>query len=122
MELTGKFTIFINNHKTAEGEVYRTYSTSIGKKNEDGSYLNCSIEVTFAKKNFPDERLLKWKDNEFYVIDVTEGFLSVVQWKDGSKHPTIVVVDAKPVSKGVRNLPPVKKAEAPAEIKEELPF
>lgn len=126
MELTGKLTVFVNDYKTKEGEIVRRYSTSIHKKEQDGSFKNCSLAVQFAKANFPAENLAKLKETEFYTFEVSEGFLSVDCWKDGTNHPMIIVKEAKLTDKGIRNIKPVKKAkpvEKKAEaVDDDLPF
>ena len=117
MELKGKINLFINAHKRADGTTFNTYSCSIGGKNQDGTYTNLSLEVKFDGKEFTEEKLAKLSPDNYYVIEVQSGFLSVRTWADKSgevrKAPCVVILKGKVLE---------KKEAKPAPVSEDLPF
>lgn len=100
MEIKGNIKLFINLIKNKEsGEVNRVYSTSVGKKDKEGKYINTSLSVFLAKEFFPAEKLEKLDTNAYYDLEVENGFLSVETYKDGTTHPALVVLAGRLTAK-----------------------
>lgn len=116
MKLTGKFIIFVEDKQTDKG-VIKVFSTSIGHKSEDGSYVNGTIGVRFGKTNFPNERLNKMEQSKCYTFDVTNGWLDVRGYttKDGKagREIFIHIEEAKPVE---------SKEVVRKDVRADLPF
>lgn len=127
MELTGQIKIFINEKTNDKGELFRTYSTSVGNKDQEGNYYNAYLNVRFAKDNFPEEKLLKMDKSKYYDLEIEEGFLSAEKGKDGIIRPIVVIKAGKcvaghPVAQKAKPKKVVKTAKD-LEIKDEdLPF
>lgn len=83
-DLSGEMRIF---GKKREGEkgTWFAYSTSIGKKQEDGSYKNVFFNVRFTKDNDPE------KDGGF-TVKLNKAFFTVDSWQE-KNYPCIVVTD-----------------------------
>lgn len=118
MNITGKTKLFIKPVKGADGNIAFAYQTSVGRKSEDGNYVNISLDVYFAKENFPKEKLAKLDSKYAYDLEIEDGFLSVRTWeKDGEirRAPCVQVLKAKITG---------KKEISPKETKpaEDLPF
>lgn len=64
-----------------------SFSTSIGKKNEDEEYDNVYFDVLFKKNEFPAV------DEGAFEINVKKGFLTLTVYTDGSVHPAVMVLD-----------------------------
>ena len=64
-----------------------SFSTSIGKTNEDEEYDNLYFDVLFKKNKAPvaDEGALE--------INVKKGFLTLSVYSDGSVHPAVMVME-----------------------------
>lgn len=116
MEIKGKINLFANQHKRPDGSVYSTFSTSVGGKDKDGNYVNYSLDAKFDSKEFPEAKLAKLTPDNYYVVEVESGFLSVRTWADKSgevrKAPCVVIQKAKILEKK-----PAKTTSA-----EDLPF
>lgn len=56
MNLNGKILVFINGFEN-QGNLARTYKTTISNKDKDGNYQNMSIDVKFAGTKFTSENL-----------------------------------------------------------------
>ena len=75
MTISGKFNVFVEDKKGQEKSLFKTFSTTISTKQQDGSYLNKSIEVVLDKEEFPAERKAKFDKNykhsyaHFFTID-----------------------------------------------------
>lgn len=82
MNLSGKITLFVERNKDKEGKEFTKLTTTIGAKQEDGSYLNKKVDVILSEKKFPKESVAKLDVNECYSMDVFDGFHSIRQWKD----------------------------------------
>lgn len=120
MKLTGKFIIFVEDKHVKDG-VIKVFSTSVSKKQENGSYVNATIGVRFGKTNFPNERLEKLQMNKCYTFDVTNAWLDVRAYttKDGKagREIFIHIEEATPVeSKEVIH------KDIRASLPEDLPF
>lgn len=64
-----------------------SFSTSIGKKNEDEEYDNVYFDVLFKKNEAPEV------DEGAFEINVKKGFLTLTVYSDGSVHPAVMVMD-----------------------------
>lgn len=118
MTITGKTKLFVKPIKGADGNLAFAYQTSIGRKGEDGSYANISLDVYFAKENFPKEKLAKLDSKYAYDLEIEDAFLSVRTWeKDGEirRAPCIQVLKAKITGKK-------EVAQKPSQPAEDLPF
>ena len=101
MELTGKTYLFVKENEYQGGK-FKTYSTTISHKNEDGTYTNSSIEVRFTKEFMTPDKEANLKINECYEMEIKKAWLDtrVYQDKDGkNKHTIFIKVgDAKVLS------------------------
>lgn len=64
-----------------------SFSTSIGKKNEDEEYCNVYFDVLFKKNEAPEV------DEGAFEINVKKGFLTLTVYSDGSVHPAVMVME-----------------------------
>lgn len=64
-----------------------SFSTSIGKKNEDEEYDNVYFDVLFKKNEAPEV------DEGAFEINVKKGFLTLTVYSDGSVHPAVMVME-----------------------------
>ena len=64
-----------------------SFSTSIGKKNEDEKYDNVYFDVLFKKNEAPEV------DEGAFEINVKKGFLTLTVYSDGSVHPAVMVME-----------------------------
>ena len=85
-----------------------SFSSSIGKKNEEGEYDNLYFDVFFKKDAAPDV------DEGSHEITIRKGFLTLSTYKDGSVHPAVMVLDY--------TLHDEAKGEDEDEDADELPF
>lgn len=65
-----------------------SFSTSIGKKNEDEEYDNVYFDVLFKKKEVPPI-----VNEGAYEINIKKGFLTLTVYSDGSVHPAVMVME-----------------------------
>lgn len=84
-DLTGAMRVFGKKKQSSKGD-FMAYSTSIGKKQEDGTYKNCFFNVRFASKDIDPE-----KEGNFEIA-VNKAFLTADIWKDTAV-PVIVIQD-----------------------------
>lgn len=77
MTISGKFNVFVEDKKGQEKSLFKTFSTTISTKQQDGSYLNKSIEVVLDKEEFPAERKAKFDSKFMYEFEVSEAWLGV---------------------------------------------
>lgn len=82
MKITGEFYIFVEDKKDKENKVFKTFSTSISTKLEDGSYLHKSIEVRLDRENFPAATTSKFNSQYVYKINMTDGWMGVRAYKN----------------------------------------
>lgn len=84
--------IWRKDYQGKNGEFYR-YSVSIGKKGEDGKYVNAYIPIKFSKKADAPEKI------ENGTVCAIKGFMSVETYKDKDgnerNQPMIVVMSAE---------------------------
>ena len=64
-----------------------SFSTSIGKKNEDEKYDNVYFDVLFKKNEAPEV------DEGAFEINVKKGFLTLTVYSDGSVPPAVMVME-----------------------------
>ena len=64
-----------------------SFSTSIGKKNDNEEYDNVYFDVIFKKNEAPEV-----KEGAF-EINVKKGFISLTVYSDGSVHPAVMVLE-----------------------------
>lgn len=81
MQVTGKTMIF---KKEYEGKIF--YSTSIRNKNINGEYTNMYLNIQLPKGIEPEDKS---------IIEITKGFISFYENKDGNKIPKIVAMEIK---------------------------
>lgn len=66
---------------------FTTFSTSIGKKNEDGEYDNVYFDVIFKKGEEPNV-------NEGpFDITIKKGFITLKNYKDGTVHLAVMILE-----------------------------
>jgi len=79
MQITGKLMVFKNEYN---GKTF--YNTSIGSKQQDGTYENMSLNL-----QLPRDTHLHNKSS----INVHKGFLSFYTKHDGTKVPKLIVME-----------------------------
>lgn len=91
MNITGKFLIFVEDKKGKENNLFKTFSTNISTKQEDGSYVNKSIEVRLDRESFPSEVIAKMDSKFCYELEISESWLSARQYTsaDGSSKKSL---------------------------------
>ena len=83
MKVTGKTTIFAKDFPNG-----RMYSTSISKKNQDGTYDQTKLYMSVG---FKKDVILENKTK----IEILDGFLTFYKDKNGLAFPKIQVMDYK---------------------------
>ena len=73
--------------RTHKKKTWLSFSTSIGKKNEDEEYDNVYFDVLFKKNEAPEV------DKGAFEINVKKGFLTLTVYSDGSVHPAVMVME-----------------------------
>lgn len=124
MELKGKITIFpeLKEKENDKGEVesFIVCRGTISSKNGE-AYVNKSVNVVFAGKNFPKEKVSKLDPKKCYSLEITEGFLGVreIITPNGSRRDfEIVVLNGK-----LTGSKEVIRKEVEVEVKgDDLPF
>ena len=83
MDVRGKMRVFRREHNSQNGTWY-SYSTSVGSKKQDGTWINDFYEVSFIKDAkdavIPDKT----------VIDIKDGFLGCRSYMDAGGHEIVV--------------------------------
>lgn len=123
MELKGKITIFpeLKERKNDKGESesFIVCRGTISSKNENGTYVNKSVNVKFAGSNFPKDKVNKLSPEKCYKLEIEEGFLSVAEVNSSQgirKDLEIVVL------KGKLSDPKIVVRPDPKANSEDLPF
>ena len=95
MNVTGTQMIFAKEHKNDSGTWY-SYSTTVSKKQEDGSWKSDPYEVIFVKDAYGTVLADKTK------INITDGFLSFRTYEANGKEHIVsqVIVKAFEVVEG----------------------
>lgn len=73
--------------RTYKKKSWLSFSTSIGKKNDDGEYTNIYFDVLFKKDEAPEV-----EEGAFEII-VKKGFLTFTTYNDGSIHPAVMIME-----------------------------
>ena len=73
--------------RTYKKKSWISFSTSIGKKDDDGEYANIYFDVLFKKNKAPEV------DEGAFEIIVKKGFLTFTTYNDGSNHPAVMVME-----------------------------
>lgn len=73
--------------RTYKKKSWLSFSTSIGKKNEDEEYDNVYFDVLFKKNEAPEV------DEGAFEINVKKGFLTLTVYSDGRVHPAVMVME-----------------------------
>ena len=89
IEASGKAKVFRNEHDGYNGTWY-SYTASISRKDRDGEWENCNIELRFRRNNEPD---FKGDTNHTDII-IDKGFLTFRNYtdKDGNKRKPLYVM------------------------------
>jgi len=85
------------NIRESKVKVYKGkygYSCSISNKNQDGSYSNMFMQIQLPKGIEPEDKS---------IIEITKGFISFYENKDGNKIPKIVVLDFNYINNSKNN-------------------
>ena len=97
--------------KGKEGEVFKTFSTTISTKRND-EYVNKSLEVRFNTDNITQSSLNKLSSSKCYTLEVENGWLGVREYtnKDNEVKKVLylfidkaTIKDSKPVNKNSQN-------------------
>ena len=94
MDVSGnKAKVWVNEHQKRDGGKWYDYNVGIGKKKQDGSYINMYIRVKFAKELGLPEDIPNGMAMENY-----EGYMSVDDYtsRDGEvvKRPLVIITKA----------------------------
>ena len=83
MEIKGKILIFPEMKHNDRGDFIVCKGT-ISSKNQEGQYLNKSVEVKFDKERFPRDKVNSLDPKMCYQLEVEKGYLVVDGYtKDG---------------------------------------
>ena len=87
-----KINIFVNERKDKEGKTFKTYSTTINSKQEDGTYISVSVRIT--KTALPKGSDSKLVPGFYYTAQVRDGFLSAYnrKTKEGTERAIMIVL------------------------------
>ena len=97
MNIQGKITIFPEKRTNEKGEFIIVKGT-LSSKDQEGKYLNKSVEVKFDKTKFPREKVNSLDPTKCYQLEVTNGYLVVDGYLKEGKMITslnLFVVDGK---------------------------
>lgn len=102
-----KAKIWRKDYQGKNGEFYR-YSVSIGKRNEDGKWINAYLPIMFSKKCDAPEKI---ENGTFCSF---EGFMSVESYKDkdGNERNQPIIIAMRAQFEG----------DSFEELSEDLPF
>ena len=112
MKISETIRVFVENKQTKEGKPFKTFSTSFSTKNEDGSYINKSMEVRFNKENIPESATAKLLETKVYTLDVENAWLGVRSYKNADNEEVKVfylyidkatIKEAKDINKSKNN-------------------
>lgn len=85
-DVTGVMRVYGAEFTTKNNKTFIKYSTSLGRKNEDGEYDNCYFNVFFAKDDDPGI------DGAFEIV-VCKGFLTLNVYDKGKGKNAVHVVE-----------------------------
>ena len=89
-----KINIFVNERKDKEGKTFKTYSTTINSKQEDGTFISVSVPVRITKTALPKGSDSKLVAGFYYTAQVRDGFLSAYnrKTKEGTERAIMIVL------------------------------
>lgn len=88
MQISGTIKVWKNVHEVRKGVNKTYFNTSIGNKQEDGSYINKNLNVRFKKDSKADTLIENGTD-----IDIKNAWLSVYEKSDTDKVIYLFVSD-----------------------------
>lgn len=88
MQISGTIKVWKNVHEVRKGVKKTYFNTSIGNKQEDGSYINSNLNVRFKKDSKAFELIENGTD-----IDIKNAWLSVYEKNDTDKVIYLFVSD-----------------------------
>ncbi len=112
MKVSERLVLFVQDKKGKENRPFKTFSTTISSKKEDGIYINKSMEVRFNTENIPLEKLNKLSQDKCYTLEVEEGWLGVREYQTENEETRKVIYvfvdkatvkDSKPINKTQEN-------------------
>lgn len=77
MKVSELLRVFVEDKKTKEGKPWKSFTTSFSSKNEDGTYVNKSMEVRFNKENIPESKTNKMESTKVYTLEVENAWIGV---------------------------------------------
>ena len=118
MNITGTAYLFVKKWKAKkEGDKDITiFETSISRKEDDEYLGNYYLRVNFTEKALSNELRAKFKEEFIYQIDITKGFLTTREGKDGENLPCIMVQEFK-----LKGKTPSKKKQSQKKQQEKEP-
>lgn len=75
------------NEREYKKKSFTVFSTSIGKKNDDGEYDNLYFDVLFKKNEAPEI------EDGCIEINITKGFITLKVDKKGAIRPAVMVME-----------------------------
>ena len=117
MNITGTAYLFVKKWKAKkEGDKDITiFETSISRKEDDEYLGNYYLRVNFTEKALSNEQRAKFKEEFIYQIDISKGFLTTREGKDGENLPCILVQEFKLKGKTPSKRKPSQKKETKEE-------
>ena len=85
-DITGKCRVWGKEVEYGKNKSFMSYSTSIGKKNDDEEYDNVYFNVRFKKDEHPDIE-------GAFNINIKHGFLTLTVDNDGRCYHTLMVTE-----------------------------
>lgn len=86
MKTTGDIIVFVNSFEYTNEKgitMYgNRYNTTISNKQEDGSYINASMEVKFSNDIVKNECLADYEDGTALDVELTDSWLSCRAYTD----------------------------------------
>lgn len=87
-DISGKMRVWGKEVEYGKNKSFMSYSTSVGKKNDDDEYDNIYFDVRFKKDEHPDI-------DEAFMINIKKGFITLYVGGDGIARPSVMVLDYK---------------------------
>lgn len=119
MLVSGKIYIFPEEiRKLGDGSEMRNINTSISTKQEDGSYINMTLEVKFNKEKIPMSKLLKLDVNKCYELEILDGWLSVRKYtnQNGDERRVLYIFCNDGKLTGSKEIQKKPKEEKPSDL------
>ena len=77
MKVSELVRVFVEDKKTKDGKPWKAFTTSFSSKNEDGTYVNKSMEVRFNRENIPEAKTNKMESTKVYTLEVENAWIGV---------------------------------------------